>query len=117
MNYALLFYVEESATPAHLPEDQRAAFAAEMDAIVAELRRAGAFVGSQRLLTVDTATTVRERAGRTLVTDGPFADTKECLAGFFLIDCEDLEAAVAWAKRVPIARFGTVEVRPAHDCG
>ena len=117
MQYALLFYFDESTLPERMPEDERAAFSAEMGALVVALQEAGAFLGSQRLLSADTATTLRQRGGQTLTTDGPFADTKECLAGFFLIECEDLEVALAWAARVPVTRYGSVEVRPVRECG
>jgi len=76
------------------------------------LAEAGALVSSGRLETADTATTVRVRDGETLISDGPFAETKEFLAGFYLIDCPDLDAALKHAARMPMEDYGTVEVRP-----
>ena len=76
------------------------------------LQDAGVLVGGSALHGTDTATTVRVRAGQSLVTDGPFAETKEHLVGFYLIDVSDLDAALAWAAQVPSARTGSVEIRP-----
>ncbi|MGH7757096.1 MAG: YciI family protein [Vulcanimicrobiaceae bacterium] len=77
------------------------------------LREAGAFVGGNRLEPTTLATTVRVTAdGKTTVLDGPYADTKEQLGGYFVIDVPDLDAAIAWAARCPCASHGTVEVRP-----
>jgi hypothetical protein len=69
----------------------------------------------QRLRTADTATTVRVEDGKPLVTDGPFAETKEALAGFFLIECGDLDEALTWARKIPSARIGSVEIRPIFE--
>jgi hypothetical protein len=117
MQYALLLYMDDATLPELLPEAERAAFAADMAAVMEAMRRAGVFGGSQRLLPSDTATAVRVREGRALVTDGPFAETKESLAGFIVVECADLDAALAWAARVPVARSGTVEVRALRPCG
>ena len=76
------------------------------------LREAGLLVGVQRLHSVDSATAVRVRGGATEITDGPFAVTKEVLAGYYVLDCADLDEALKHAARLPPARFGTVEVRP-----
>jgi hypothetical protein len=73
---------------------------------------AGVFVAAEGLRGVDTATTVRMSAGELLLTDGPFAETKEHLLGFYLIEAADLDAAIEWAARMPIVRGGTVEIRP-----
>src|SRR3954452_19340740 len=72
----------------------------------------GALVTSGRLQTIDSATTVRVRDGETLISDGPFAETKEYLAGFYLVDCPDLDAALKYAERMPLEDYGSVEVRP-----
>ena len=77
-----------------------------------KVRGAGAYCDSQRLQTADTATTQRVRDQRVLTTDGPFAETKETLAGFYVIEVEDLDQALDWAARLPSARIGSVEVRP-----
>jgi hypothetical protein len=76
------------------------------------LREAGLLVGVQRLRSVESATSVRVRGGATEITDGPFAVTKEVLAGYYILDCADLDEALKQAARVPAARYGTVEVRP-----
>jgi hypothetical protein len=76
------------------------------------LREAGLLVGVQRLRSVDSATSVRVRGGETEITDGPFAVTKERLAGYYILDCADLDEALEQAARLPLARWATVEVRP-----
>jgi hypothetical protein len=76
------------------------------------LREAGLLVGVQRLRSLDSATSVRVRGGETEITDGPFAVTKEFLAGYYILDCADLDEALKHAARFPGARYGTVEVRP-----
>jgi len=76
------------------------------------LREAGVLVGVQRLRTVESATSVRVRDGETEVVDGPFAVTKEMLAGYYILECADLDEALAHAERLPPARWGTIEVRP-----
>src|SRR4051794_32238312 len=78
----------------------------------ASLREAGLLVGVQRLRSVDSATSVRVRNGETEITDGPFAVTKEVLAGYYVLDCADLDEALKQAARLPMARWGTIEVRP-----
>ena len=78
----------------------------------ASLREAGLLVGVQRLRSVQSATSVRTRDGQTEITDGPFAVTKEVLAGYYILDCADLDEALKQAARLPVASWGTVEVRP-----
>jgi hypothetical protein len=108
MRYALMIYAE----PAHL----EALSDAEREAVLAEYFALGEderYVGAERLQPVETATTVRVAGGRTLVTDGPFADTKEVLGGFCLIEAADLDEAIELAARIPAARVGgVVEIRP-----
>jgi hypothetical protein len=82
------------------------------------LREAGLLTGVKRLRSVESATSVRVRDGETEITDGPFAVTKEILAGYYILDCADLDEALKQAARLPAARWGTVEVRPvmpAHE--
>jgi hypothetical protein len=117
MQYALLFYLQEPTPLDSLPEPERTGFLGAMNAAIDAMREAGVFVGSQRLHPVESAACVRVRGDRTLVTDGPFAETKECLAGFFVIEVEDREKALGWAARMPVARAGTVEVRALRECG
>jgi hypothetical protein len=85
------------------------------EALTAELKQAGIFLGGEGLQATSTATTVRVRDGEPLLTDGPFAETREQLAGFYLLECADLDEAVRWAAKVPSAAAGSVEVRPVID--
>jgi hypothetical protein len=78
----------------------------------AGLREAGLLVGVQRLYSTQSATSVRVREGETVITDGPFAVTKEVLAGYYVLDCADLDEALRWAARLPMAPWATIEVRP-----
>lgn len=111
MKYALLIYTAPEADES-LPEDEAAKITAEYMAI----RDEPSCVGGAHLQPIETATTVRAADGQTLVTDGPFADTKEVFAGFFLVESEDLDGATAIAARIPAVRFGgSVEVRPLAE--
>jgi hypothetical protein len=107
--YMLLVYQEE-VDPAE--QDEREKELPMMLELHASLREAGLLVGVQRLRSVESATSVRVRSGETEITDGPFAVTKEVLAGYYVLDCADLDEALAQAARLPMARWGTVEVRP-----
>jgi hypothetical protein len=107
MKYVCLVYGEEGLMRQQNDADC-AAFAASID-------RSGHLVTGQALQGVDTATTVRVRNGKTSVTDGPFAETKEQLAGFYLIEARDLNEAIQVAARIPPARIGSIEVRPARE--
>jgi hypothetical protein len=107
--YMLLVYQQE-VDPAEQAERER-----EMPIFVElhrSLREAGLLVGVKRLRSVESATSVRVRGGETAITDGPFAITKEVLAGYYILDCEDLNEALTQAARIPAAGWGTVEVRP-----
>jgi hypothetical protein len=113
MQYALLIYGEEPTEA--VPED---AMAAEMDAYSAftdHIRGRDAYKGGEALLSITTATTVRVRDGQTLTTDGPFAETKEQLGGFYLVEAADIDEAIAYAAMIPGAAHGSVEVRPVFD--
>jgi hypothetical protein len=79
------------------------------------LRKSGRHIASEALQRVDTATTVRVRNGKVTLTDGPFAETKEQLAGFYLIDAQNLDDAIQVAAKIPPARVGSIEVRPVRD--
>jgi hypothetical protein len=79
------------------------------------LRKSGRYIAAEALQRVDTATTVRVRDGKVSLTDGPFAETKEQLAGFYLIDAKDLDEAVQVAAKIPPARVGSIEVRPVRE--
>lgn len=109
-NYMLLLYATEPADAAEVAK--RDADLPEWKQVIQDFVADGSFVGSGRLRDVETATTVRVRDFETELTDGPFAVTKEVLGGYFILDCADLDAATAAAEKLPVARFGSVEVRP-----
>ena len=111
MQYLLLIHDDEQ-TWATLPEEERRSLVAEYMALTEAMHERGAYVASNRLAPVSTASTVHVREGEEVVTDGPFAETKEQLGGYYLIDVESLDEALDWAARIPTARRGSVEVRP-----
>jgi hypothetical protein len=111
MQYMLLLYVNEAGWPKLTKAEQEQGMAA-YQAYGEALSKAGALKGSNRLGPTTAATTVRLANGKPQVLDGPYADTKEQLGGYFLIDVADLDAALSWAARCPAAGHGVVEVRP-----
>ena len=111
MQYMLLIYDQEK-TWEEMPEDERGRLYGEYHSFTQELRDSGAFVAADQLQPVGSATTVRVRDGERLVTDGPFAETKEQLGGYYLIEADSIDEAIAWAEKIPSARLGSVEVRP-----
>ena len=111
MKYMLLIYGNEAAR--RTPEDITAAVK-EYVALADSLRANGQFIAAERLQPTSTATTVRIHDGKTLTTDGPFAETKEQLGGFYFIEAKDIDEAIAVAARMPTARYGCIEVRPIH---
>jgi hypothetical protein len=114
MKYLLTLYGDESAYADRTPE-QTADSMKAWDAYTREVVEAGVHLGGEGLEPSATATTVRiPESGEPLVADGPFAETKEQLGGYYLLDCRDLDDALAWAKRIPMPG-GTVEVRPVMD--
>jgi hypothetical protein len=113
MKYILLIYGNE-AEGAKRSQEQMGAMLEEYGVFTESIRHNGNYVAGERLQSSATATTVRVREGKTLPTDGPFAETKEHLGGFYLIEAKDLDEATAIAARIPSARFGCVEVRPIH---
>lgn len=116
MQYLLLLYASE-ATFMNMTPEQQAAGAAEYGRFTEEIKEAGKWVGSNRLTPVASATTLRVRDGKRVVTDGPFVETKEQLGGYYLINAKDLDEAIAIASRCPGARHGSIEVRPVWDMG
>jgi hypothetical protein len=114
MKYMLLDYANTSAAPHYTPEQAKAAVQAWLD-YVTEAKAAGVLVHSEALRPVTDATTVRVRKGKTLTTDGPFAETHEQLGGIFLLDCKDLDEAIGWAAKMPGAKYGSIEVRPVWE--
>src|SRR5215472_17207784 len=111
MQYMLAIYGDER-TVESTPREQITEIVNAYMAYTKALQDAKVLVGSNRLRPTSAATTVRTVDGQTKVLDGPFAETKEQLGGYYLIDVPDLDAALSWAKRCPAARYGTVEVRP-----
>src|ERR1044071_7724461 len=111
MKYMLLVYLDENA----MTEEERQHCYAESAQLARELNAGGQYVDASPLHSVSMATSVRVREGRRLVTDGPFAETREQLGGYFLIDAKNLDEAISIAARIPMARKGTVEVRPVIE--
>jgi len=114
MEYLLMLYVKEGDWPNLSPEEQERGMTAYM-AYTNALTAAGLLKASSRLRPSLAATTVRNIGGRVQVLDGPFADSKEQLGGFFLIEAPDLDVALSWAARCPATEHGVVEVRPLWD--
>jgi hypothetical protein len=111
MQYMLLIYHDEQA----LSDTEREECYAESLQLAHELNQSGRYVAASPLHPTSTATSVRVRDGKRLVTDGPFAETREQFAGYFVIEARDLDEALGIAARIPIARLGTVEVRPVIE--
>lgn len=108
MKYILLIYSDENAWT----ESEMESCYTESTQLTYELKAKGQYLGASPLHLTSTATSVRVRDGKKLVTDGPFAETREQLGGYFLIDAKDLDEAIAIAARIPSAHKGTVEIRP-----
>ncbi|HEY9894972.1 MAG TPA: YciI family protein [Candidatus Sericytochromatia bacterium] len=111
MKYLLLIYMDENA----MSDTEREHCYGESAQVAQELHAQGQFVAAAPLHPVTTATSVRIREGKSLVTDGPFAETREQLGGFYLVNAQDLDEAIAIANRIPGARVGTVEIRPVLE--
>jgi hypothetical protein len=107
----MLVYLDENA----LPEPEREACYHESVALTHELKASGKYLAASPLYPTSSATSVRVRDGRRLVTDGPFAETREQLGGYYLVDARDLDEALAIAERIPGAKRGTIEVRPVVE--
>ena len=111
MQFLLTLYSNEAGWTNMTPEQQKQGLAAYM-AYTEALKKAGAYISGHRLKPVSTANTVRVTDGKSQVLNGPYADTKEQLGGYYLIEAPDQDAAIAWAARCPGAHHGTIEVRP-----
>jgi hypothetical protein len=109
MRYLILIYENEATTP-----QDEAEFGKWME-YTERLKASGCYLGGEALQPTATATTVRRRDGKAMTTDGPFAETKEQLGGFYMVDCKDLDEALRWAADIPSAGRGPVEVRPIVD--
>jgi len=107
--YMLLIYSPADSRPS--PEEMEAEMP-KWFSYTRELQESGAMVAGDALQPVETATTVRVRDGETVISDGPFAETKEALGGYYLVDVPDLDAALAWAAKIPNVGYGSIEVRP-----
>jgi hypothetical protein len=111
MQYMLLIYNNED-TWRSMAEDERNTVMGEYFAYTEALKKAGKYVAGDELQAIDTAKSVRVRDGETNTTDGPFAETKEILGGYYLVDVDSDDEALEWAAKIPSARWGTIEVRP-----
>jgi hypothetical protein len=114
MKFLAIIYNDESSYASATPEQVGAIFQAHGEFGQAATE-AGVFAGGEGLQPVATATTVRVRDGERMLTDGPYAETKEQLGGYYLLDCKDLDDALNWAARIPEAKTGSIEVRPVMD--
>ncbi|HWN08591.1 MAG TPA: YciI family protein [Pyrinomonadaceae bacterium] len=111
MKYMLLVYLDEQV----LSDEERASCYVKSAQLTRDLNSTGQFVDASPLHPIATATSVRVRDGKRLVTDGPFAETREQLGGYYLIDADNLDEAIRIAERVPPVKFGTVEIRPVME--
>jgi hypothetical protein len=116
MRYLLLIYSNE-AEDARLTPEQRQAQNTGYYAYSQALQDSGAMLGGEPLHPTSSATTVRVRNGKMLTTDGPFAETKEQLGGFYMVNCDNLDQAIEWAAKIPHAASGSIEVRPIMEMG
>lgn len=114
MKYLCLVYYDENVINA-MSANEWKALNRECDACGQHLRTTGKMLGGNALHPTSTATSLRVRDGKTLITDGPFAETKEQLAGFYLLDARDLNEAIQLASQIPPARLGTIEIRPIRE--
>lgn len=108
MRYLILIYENEGNQPAEGEMEKWFAY-------TEQLKASGCHLGGEALQPTSTATTVRQRNGRTLTTDGPFAETKEQLGGFYMVNCKDLDEALKWAAKIPNVHRGSIEVRPIME--
>src|SRR5215471_8140691 len=114
MKYALLIYAAEKDWAEKSEEEQGRIYTEYMNYSV-ELKNSGKMLSCEPLNPTSTATTIRVRNGKTVPTDGPFADTKEQLGGIYVVDVKDLNEAITWASKIPDARIGSIEIRPLMD--
>jgi hypothetical protein len=111
MKYALTIYADEAGREKASEEERQATTQAYME-LTREMDQRDVLVAGEGLYPTPTATTVRVREGERTVTDGPFAETREQLGGFYVLDCKDLDEAIEWAEKIPGAQSGSVEIRP-----
>ena len=111
MKYMLMIHTDEKQWNA-IPDSQKQQIYGEYRQLIDELRAKGKYLAGSQLQSIATSTSVRVREGKRLVTDGPFAETREQLGGYFLVEAANLDEAIEIAARIPSARTGTIEVRP-----
>src|SRR5438067_4388245 len=111
MKYMMLVYMDEQA----MTDEEREHCYVESAQLTQDLNTKGQYLGAGPLHSVSTATSVRVREGKRLVTDGPFAETREQLGGYYVVEAADLDEAISIAERIPPARFGTIEIRPVME--
>ncbi len=116
MKYVCLIYQDEVALQ-KMPKEEMGKLSAEYKAFGDAIQKSGQFVFAQGLAPTQSATTVRVRDGKTLTTDGPYVETKEQLGSIYIVEAKDLNEAIQVASKIPSARFGSVEVRPAYAYG
>ena len=114
MRYLCLIYENEKVTE-QMPKDQQDAYFGEYFAFTEDIKKSGQLLGGEALQPVATATTVRVRNGKISTTDGPFAETKEQLGGYYMVEAKDLNEAIKIAAKIPGARHGSIEVRPVLE--
>ena len=114
MKYLFTLYLEESRREDRTPEEN-AQNMRQWDAFTQDARDAGVLCGGEGLQPSATATTLRVRGADHLITDGPFAETKEQLGGYYLLDCADLDEAIAWGRKLPMGDGSSIEIRPVMD--
>jgi hypothetical protein len=116
MKYLLLMYADESIGSQFSEEESKAA-AKTWAKFVREISASGTLLSTSGVAPGTSATTVRVRNDKTMITDGPFAETHEQLGGYFLVDCKDLDEAIRWAEKIPTAKYGSIEIRPLWSPG
>jgi hypothetical protein len=116
MQYLLLIYDDEKIWQ-NMSDAERGKYMAEYDAYTKSIKETGNFIAGEALQPTHTATSVRLRDSKALTTDGPFAETREQLGGFYMVEAKNLDEAIALASRIPSAKIGTIEVRPIMTFG
>ncbi len=116
MKYLLLMYADESIG-SKLSKEELQAMGKTWAEFRKEISASGELISSSGVAPGSSATTIRVRNDKTMITDGPFAETHEQLGGYFLVDCKDLDEAIGWAEKIPTAKYGSIEIRPLWSPG
>lgn len=114
MRYVMMIYVDETII-ATMSDDERNTLVRDYAAFHQEVNQRQIWDGGAPLQPTNSSTSVQMRDGKALITDGPFAETKEQLAGVYILHCDNLDDAIEWAKKIPDVKYGTIEIRPAND--